>query len=303
MKHHNPNMLVRIAQADAYAMAVEYVKPREHPQLFADALSFDRYLQHPTHSLKPGMYTDDTQMSIAVAETLLEHDVDKLTKEHFAESFFRCFKRDQRDGYSRGFQKILETSSSWQDMVSKLNADSDKNGAAMRAVPIGVLKDPKDVVRVAKMQAQVTHDTPGGRDSAVLIALQSHYSLYEDGDFEDFRDWGEMHFWTPSTWRRKWHGGVGLKNTDLYRAGIGMCTAHAVDTLLQQEKSLMSIMQQVIEWGGDTDSVAAIAWGIASSRHQDEILPEFFDWGLETGRKYGLAFLRHLGEKLMGRYA
>ncbi len=57
----------------------------------------------------------------------------------------------------------------------------------------------------------------------------------------------------------------------------------------------MGIMRQTIEWGGDTDSVAAIAWGIASARYPDEKLPEFFDRDLENGT-YGRDYLSTLGE-------
>jgi ADP-ribosylglycohydrolase len=64
----------------------------------------------------------------------------------------------------------------------------------------------------------------------------------------------------------------------------------------------MGILQKTIEWGGDTDSVCAIAWGIASARYQDEQLPEFLERDLELGRKYGAAFLKDLGKQLMETY-
>ncbi len=80
-----------------------------------------------------------------------------------------------------------------------------------------------------------------------------------------------------------------------------MITAHAVHTLLTTNNSLMDIMRQVIEWGGDTDSVAAIAWGIASARHQDEVLPDFFEHDLEIGRPYGKIYLEEMGTRLMAR--
>lgn len=64
----------------------------------------------------------------------------------------------------------------------------------------------------------------------------------------------------------------------------------------------MAIMRRLLEWGGDTDSVAAIAWGIASSRYQDEVLPEFMERDLEPGSEYGVAFLKGLGVQLMAKY-
>ena len=72
MKHLNPKMLLHIAMADAYGMAREYVKTSEFPEHVAEVLKFEKYHKHPSyHKLAPGMYTDDTQMSIAITEVLL----------------------------------------------------------------------------------------------------------------------------------------------------------------------------------------------------------------------------------------
>jgi ADP-ribosylglycohydrolase len=63
-------------------------------------------------------------------------------------------------------------------------------------------------------------------------------------------------------------------------------------------------MSRVASWGGDTDSVAAIAWGIASARYPDEVLPQFLEIDFEAGRgNYGAQFLKDLGEQLMCKYA
>ena len=69
MKYPNPLMLLRIAQGDAYGMAVEYIRP-EHEPLREQALNFESYGKHPTHKILAGQYTDDTQMSIGVAEVI-----------------------------------------------------------------------------------------------------------------------------------------------------------------------------------------------------------------------------------------
>jgi ADP-ribosylglycohydrolase len=70
---------------------------------------------------------------------------------------------------------------------------------------------------------------------------------------------------------------VGLQHSDPRGHGIGINTAHAVTTLLIEQPSLMDILRQTIEWRGDADSVAAVAWGIASTRYQNEILPDFLN--------------------------
>jgi len=305
MRHRNDSILLRIAQGDAFAAAVEYVKRKEHPDLYEAVEKFDSYQQHPTHGkLRPGMYTDDTQMSIAVAEALILHP-DDLTNESMAERFFQAFKRDERDGYSRGFQAILEEARSSSHLRQLIRPDSTKNGAAMRAVPIGVIKDPKHLIQIAGMQASVTHATWGGMNSAASVALMSHFALYDRRDFSSMHQWccgwSEAHknFLDP------WKGPVGGKGNDPKGLGTGMNTAWAVQTLLVHESSLAGIMKRCIEWGGDTDSVAAIAWGVASARYQSEVLPEFLERDLEArgNLKYGPEYLRSLGYQLMEAYS
>lgn len=54
-------MLLRIAQGDAYAIAVEYVSRKDFPDLYSEMLRFEKFHQHPTyHKLKAGEFSDDT---------------------------------------------------------------------------------------------------------------------------------------------------------------------------------------------------------------------------------------------------
>ena len=304
MRYRNDNMLLRIAQADAYGMAREYVKTKDAPDHVAECLKLERYLRHPTyHKLPAGTYTDDTQMSIAVSEVLINKSGD-ATHEEWAEAFFQAFKRDQRDGYSRHFQAILEEARDSTHMRSLLTPTSTANGACMRAVPLGVLPSKKTLLEVAAKQAMVTHATYGGINSASAVALMSHFALYDRRDFACLYDW--CCHWLPAfeLFREPWVGPVQENSKDKKGLGVGMNTAWAVSTLLREEKSLMAILRRTIEWGGDTDSVAAVAWGIASARYQDEQLPEFFERDLEkeSGSAYGPTYLKALGKQLMDTY-
>ncbi len=309
MRNPNPKMLLRIAQGDAYAMAVEYCKRTEHPELFEAVLKFERFHKHPTHhKLNPGMYTDDTQMSIAVTEALIRdasgcYWQNYLTTETFARHFFEAFKRDPRDGYSRNFQEILERSKTLDELKANLVPDSNKNGACMRAVPLGVLC-PEEILTVAKAQAVVTHDTWGGIRSAQAVGLMSHFALYESGKFSNLPDYVASYLPDLDFLSEPWRGGVGLQHSDPHGRGIGINTVHAVMTLLIEQPSLMDILRQTVEWRGDTDSVAAVAWGIASARYPNEVIPDFMEQCLEaTGNlKFGPSFLLDLGEQLMYYY-
>jgi ADP-ribosylglycohydrolase len=299
MKHPNPNMLLRIAQGDAFCAATEYLEFPRDQAVKDEALRFRKFGQNPKHlDLKPGWYTDDTQMSCAVAEVLISGQ--PYTREKFTDAFVRCFKRDERKGYSQGFQVFLESISSGEEFLAKINPDSDKNGAAMRAVPLGVLPTVEEVLAVAEVQAKLTHDTPDGILSAQAVALMSHYALYEEDSLADLVAYVEAHlprFFEVSE-TIPWNSLVSSCEP-VTGPRVGMKTAMAVMDLLLEERDLMGVLQRTIEWGGDTDSVAAIAWGIASTR-MSEAVPEFLETQLEPGRPgYGVDFLKSLGASLM----
>ncbi len=58
-------MLLELAIGDAYGAGFEYAD-----EMISEN-TLTHYVQHPRHQIRPGCYTDDTQMSLAIAETLV----------------------------------------------------------------------------------------------------------------------------------------------------------------------------------------------------------------------------------------
>jgi len=294
-----------IGMADAYGAACEYLRPGEGTVRDA-CLSFQGYLAHPRHGNPKGCYTDDTEMSAGNIHVLLEEA--PYTKAMFADAWVREFIRGgQRKGYSRGFQSILESVSSGEELLANLYPRSNKNGAAMRAVPFGVLPTVEEVLAVAELQACITHDTPEGRFSARAAALMSHWALYKDRSWQDLPAYCLKHLPPEDIaqfgyiFRRRWSG---QKVRHALRTSVAVATVHAVVDLLVHQPSLTEMLRQIILWGGDTDSVAAITWGIASSRYQQEVLPAFLERDLEEGSALtGAAYLCDLSARLMEKFA
>src|SRR3954468_19001038 len=146
-------MLLEIAVGDAYGAGMEYVDPgftREHNHLRS-------YVAHPRHAIAPGAYTDDTQLSLAIAEAVV--DGAPWTREELADRFVGVFRRDPRVGYSQRFYDLLLTLRDGSELLARIDPRSDKSGAAMRAVPIGVYPSVDEVVARCTLQAAITHDT------------------------------------------------------------------------------------------------------------------------------------------------
>src|SRR5690348_9192118 len=86
-------MLVEIGVGDAYGAGFEYASPAVVRQRNDLSGYFRR-----RRPVDVGTYTDDTQMSIAVAE-LIASDA-PWTRETIADKFVEVFKRDPRRGYA-----------------------------------------------------------------------------------------------------------------------------------------------------------------------------------------------------------
>lgn len=279
-------MLYEMAVGDAYGAAFEYA-PADYVAAHNNVAA---YFKHPKHKLVPGSYTDDTQMSIAVAEVLCTGTV--VTKEALAQAYVTCFKRDQREGYAGGFYRFLCEVTDGTDFLARMKPTSDKSGGAMRALPCGIYPSIDTVKSVAALQATITHNTTDGINAAIAAALMSHYFLFRIGAKADLGSFIEKH--VPGTWAKPWNEPVGEK---------GWMSVRAALTAVISGSSLTEILRTSVAFTGDVDTVAALALGAAAaSTEVKSDLPDALIQGLENGT-YGQGFLRNLDIRLKDRMA
>ncbi len=270
-------MLLEAAVGDAFGAGYEYVKHKGIHN--AKKLA---YVQHPRHrDTKPGMYTDDTQMSLAIAELLLSGD--EFSSYNVAERFVECFHRDPRGGYARGFHEFLTQTKSADSFLAKIRSNSDKSGAAMRSSSIGLLPDVEQVKRFAKIQAAVTHNTEGGLNSATASALMVHYFAYSYGSLQRLPHWINAN--VGGNWSKPYEEKVGSK---------GWMSVSAAITAVSRNNSLSALLMDCINFGGDVDTVATIAMAAAScSSDYAKDIPDRLIIDLEN-RAFGRDYIQKL---------
>ncbi|TWP53316.1 ADP-ribosylglycohydrolase family protein [Lentzea tibetensis] len=276
-------MMVELAVGDAYGACFEYADP----SFVAEHNTLERYVQHPTHpDIAPGAYTDDTQMTLALAELLITGE--PWTPRVLADKFVEVFHRDPRAGYAGRFHAFLRETRDGAAFLERMRPDSDKSGAAMRAAPIGLLPDVAAVLEHAAVQARVTHDTPLGISAAQAAALAVHYCHHELGPFAETQNWvaGVL----GAQWAKPWHGKVGSK---------GWMSVRAALTALTTGRSLSEILRTCVAYTGDVDTVATIALAAASRSAQVvQDLPDALVNDLEDG-EFGRAYLVRLDDALL----
>ncbi|MCE9567140.1 MAG: ADP-ribosylglycohydrolase family protein [Planctomycetes bacterium] len=284
-------MLLEIAVGDALGAGYEFNDPAI--ELHRDNL-LHGYVQHAKHTgIKPGMYTDDTQMSIGTAEAILSRE--PWMPATLVRHWLAAFHRDPRDGYARGFQAFLESHHTVEQFLADIRPDSDRAGAAMRAGPIGMIAHADRVIEMATIQAEVTHRTKGGVDAAIAAALMAWF----------FRNTGDPKAKLPAlllarvpgyAWDQPWKGRVGVAGLECVTSALTAVMAH---------DSLSAILKCCVEYGGDVDTVAAIAMAAASgSREIEQNLPGHLIEGLENGdfgRDYLVTLDKRLSEAVASR--
>ncbi|ONI75010.1 ADP-ribosylglycohydrolase [Actinosynnema sp. ALI-1.44] len=276
-------MLVELAVGDAYGAGFEYA-----PRAFVEARNtLDGYVQHETHhGIGPGRYTDDTQMTIAVAEALVSGE--EWTPLNLASRFTQAFHRDQRVGYATRFHSFLLDVRDGADFLARIMPESDKSGAAMRVSPVGLLPGVADVLHYAAVQARVTHDTPEGVEAAQAAALAVHYCHYDLGPVRQVGEWIDARV-PRGGWAKTWHGKVGPK---------GRMSVTAALTALAANTSMSELLKACVAFTGDVDTVATVALAAASrSAEYTRDLPEHLVSGLENG-PFGRDYLAALDARL-----
>jgi poly(ADP-ribose) glycohydrolase ARH3 len=278
-------------------------------------------LYDPIHSfgrapLARGTYTDDTQMTIAVAESLAEcggFDGADMAR-RFVESF------DPRRGYGRGTIQaihVLRRGVPWDKVGPSLfgGTGSFGNGAAMRAAPLALFynRDPAKLREAVSASSAITHAHPLGIEgaliqaAAIMLALESGMSGRPIQHTSFLATLAERSGPIGEVFSRKLDGVRELLAADPSIADIVDClganaTAQgsvpaAVYAFLRNSENLKEAIVFAVSLGGDTDTIGAMTGAIAGAYHGATAIPR--DWldALENGPK-GRAYVERLANQL-----
>jgi poly(ADP-ribose) glycohydrolase ARH3 len=237
-------------------------------------------------------YTDDTQLSIAVAETLIA--CGGIEQESLSRAFVANF--DPGRGYGRGARRIIEMMGSggdWREMSRSIfPGGSLGNGAAMRAAPVGLLfhDDLDRVAEEARNSALATHVHPVGIEGAQLIALAVAISL-RGGPFERADFFGELFgFARTEAFQRQLARAAEMSDDDPVDVFGNSLEAHesvvtALACFAGDPDAYPAVIARAIRVGNDTDTIAAMAGGISGARLGIRSIPVRLLEKLENGLK------------------
>jgi ADP-ribosylglycohydrolase len=192
-------------------------------------------------------FTDDTVLTVAVAECLL----DRVT---YTETFHRYFQMFPHREYGGRFRE-------WAERSESLPYNSWGNGAAMRASPIGyAFHSIEQVLVEARRSAEVTHSHPEGIRGAQAVAA-AVFLAQSGWDKSDMKRYLETAF----------EYSLADRLDDLradYRLDLS-CQGSVPQSIIAflESEDFEDAIRGAISLGGDADTMACIAGAIAEAHY------------------------------------
>lgn len=280
-------MLLEAAIGDAFGAGREFA-PADFVVQTNDGISYAQNPKWP--NLVPGKYTDDTQMTIGLAEFMLSGKAP--TNINLWTCFLQAYKRDPRPGYAGKFYEILKAVNNVDELVRRIQPQSDKSGGAMRASPCGLLPTVTEAIDYAIWQASLTHASRDGLAAAAGAAALTWACRHgcDRGYLPQFLD----DVYPGFAWSTPWTDRILAPGLHPIKAALASIVNH---------DNLTDILKATVAFTGDVDTAACIALAAASLHPtiQNNLAQPLYD-KLEPTGKYGLPFLMELDAKLLAKF-
>jgi ADP-ribosylglycohydrolase len=229
-------------------------------------------------------WTDDTQMALDLAESLLKEN--GARPEALAKRFADSYRWSR--GYGPGAARVLKRirrGETWETASKAVYAEgSYGNGAATRAPVLALFfaHDRDELIAAARSSARVTHAHPLGVDGAVLIALAAHALLGGQPAAELLETVQTVCSTTEIRERMKtvtsWTKSEEMPSPRDVAAKLGngitaqtSCPTALYVAIRHMKTSFEAMMEFIIACRGDVDTIGAMAgalWGIVNGANR-----------------------------------
>jgi len=266
-----------------------------------------------------GIYTDDTQMMIGIAESLVA--CGGFDGEDMAQRFVENF--DPMRGYGSGAFRVMDRLSAGQawDQAGEglFGSGSFGNGSAMRIAPIGVFyhNDDEKLQEAARLSSSISHTHPLGKQGAISqaysVALTLRYGIAGKLDtgqmMEKLRDFlpEDVDVFCDKFAAVAYLLAQNPSRVEvIQRLGNGIKSFESVPTaiysFLSHPESFEDAVIYAVSLGGDADTIGAMAGAIAGAYHGYQKIPSRWLDKLENGEK-GRDYVINLANDLYDTWA
>jgi len=295
---------VGAAIGDALGMPLEF-GPASPPDRLVRAMRPGR--------LPAGAFTDDTEMALTLAESLLEHR--PLDPADLAARFVAWFRAGPPDigSQTRGVLSRIGRGASWTaavDAVQRANPRSAGNGSVMRCWPAALAHwdDRAALLTASRLQSQVTHPHPECVAGCAFVNAALYHLLHGAAPAAAVAR-GLADAAAPDELRQAIAAAPAQRRDDLPNTGwVRHTVASAVWGLLTTE-SFEEAVVQVVNLGDDADTAGAVAGALAGAAYGLAAIPPAWraalhgEWPRPSGIRWDAAQLAALADRLAARPA
>ncbi|MDR0268674.1 ADP-ribosylglycohydrolase family protein [Paenibacillus sp.] len=215
--------------------------------------------------LKPGEVTDDTMMTLCVAEGILENPGEP--KEAIGRYFMEWYQSRPKD-IGNIIRHVFEKyEGNWFEAAISAHMDigqSGGNGSLMRCLPVALAyKDPIEMEEITAIQSRMTHYDPRCAEACVMYNRIANRLL----QCENLRA-VIMEEVAGSEYE-----GIIEEKPDCPPSGYVVHTFRWVLHILLHAPDFAEVVQQAANLGGDSDTIGAITGGLAGIYYGYEGIP------------------------------
>ncbi|MES9839539.1 MAG: ADP-ribosyl-[dinitrogen reductase] hydrolase [Candidatus Thiodiazotropha endolucinida] len=254
-----------LAVGDALGATTEFLTPREIRE------------KHGVHNricgggwlhLKPGQVTDDTEMSLALGQSIIESG--KVEAKAVAEAFSQWMRGKPVDIGNTVRRGIVHYRNSGETSVPENEFDAG-NGACMRSLPVAIAysnAEWDELIAASRIQSHITHNN-GQADAGTETLLQMLRLAFSSASMQELlgiaNDLVENH----RAYRFD-------RRTVENPSGWIVETLQAVFQSFFNNHDFESVLVDVVNRGGDADTTAAIAGMLAGAFYGVDAIPGYW---------------------------
>lgn len=204
----------------------------------------------------PCEFTDDSVMTIAVADALLgrgANEDDETFKKRLVERMHYHGRKRMNAGFGNYFYKWLKNG--WTKPYNSYG-----NGSAMRVAPAGWVADSlEETERIARLTAEVTHDHPEGIKGAQSVAAVI-WMARNGKNKEEIRHYVETHFY-PEAFRKS----IDEIRPDYEFDESCQGTVPVAMVAFYESTGFEDALRNAVSVGGDSDTLTDITAAMAEA--------------------------------------
>lgn len=271
-------VLLGLACGDALGRPVEF---KSEARIAEEYGTVTEMIGHGSHSQPAGTVTDDTEMALCIARSLI--DQDDFDAGDIADRFLNWY----HDGpFDIGLMtadalRQLKTGKSWDDAgrivwEHRSEGQNAGNGSVMRCAPLAIAydEDPERLVETSRQSSAITHYDPRCQYGSAILNLTITNLLHDrDRPLQSALEYVETD--APDelvTSLRGIPGSVSVENLDTSGYVVTTLETALYDGLVAD--STRDAIVAAVNRGGDTDTIGAIAGAVAGARTGSTSIPE-----------------------------